>query len=123
MTQAQAVLIEEQDRAAHARELRFDQAHEAIEHLGERRARRDHFENLRLASRSVSAILRAVMSREIPTRPTTSPASSVSGTFVVETQTFPPSGPMTYSSISIRGRPVFRMRRSSARYLRAAAAG
>ena len=49
MAQAQAVLVEQQDRAEHAGELRFDEAHEAIEHLRERRARRDHFEDLRLA--------------------------------------------------------------------------
>jgi len=42
--QAKARLIEEQDGGVQAVQLGFDEARQAIEDVGQRRARRDHFE-------------------------------------------------------------------------------
>ena len=124
MMQAEAGLVEKQDRGAQLcpAGIRRDASGE--------RARRPAARSLRSfrricawPSRRVSASLRAVTSREIPTSPTTWPLSSRSGTFVDEIHTFRPLGSMTYSSKSMSGRPVSTMRRSSARYFRAASAG
>ncbi len=61
--QAQACLVEQQDRGVHAVQLGFDEARQAIEDVGQRRARRDHFENLRLA---VAQRLRQFARRDVP---------------------------------------------------------
>ena len=47
--QAQARFVEQQDRGAHIVELRFDEPRQAFEDVGQGRAGRDHFEDLRLA--------------------------------------------------------------------------
>lgn len=42
------MLIEQQDGTEYPRQLRLGEAHEAVEHIFERGARRDHFQYLRL---------------------------------------------------------------------------
>ncbi len=49
MTEVLAVLVEQEDRAKDTRRLLLDESHQRVQHLRERSAGCDHFQNVCLA--------------------------------------------------------------------------